>query len=460
MTKSMVVLAACCVLGVGCGQAPASSGSSSGGGGSSGSGGAPGGSSGGSRGASASSSGAPGSGSSSGSSGGDGSGGASSGGSSSGSSGGSGSGGGGGAGSGPPPSDGGAGTGGDDAGVGPRQRYLYAGWQSTVNVYDIDNGHRMVKSIPSLAGAGGDLRGMCASVPLHTLFLFYFTNATTGRVIAMDLLTDKEIWSKDITPGADRGEVSHDGTKLYVPAGENYTTPLEYVIDARNGDPITQFTLTPKVHDTDIGASGKYAYLETKSSPIVSVVDIASDQIVRQLTFSDIAGPHVVNAADTYVAANVFQLFGFEMADVNTGMVIATVKATGVADPGVPNPPALLNHAIALKPDETELWLGSKYTPDVFVFDMTVMPPKQTRIMSIGGGYKVTHWITFSIDGAYGYPSPDAQSGIPVQVIDTKTYQPVATIGYSEDITEVDFSGGQVVAVGSQYGIGRKGVGP
>ena len=329
-----------------------------------------------------------------------------------------------------------------------------------MSVYDIDNGHHMVKSIANLAGAGGDLRGMCANVLLHTLYLFYFTNATVGRVIAMDLLTDKEIWAKDITPGADRGEISVDGTKLYVPAGENYTTPLEYVLDPKTGNQITQFTITANAHDTDIGVSGKYAYLETKSSPIVSVVDIASDKMVGALTFSDIAGPHVVDSSDKYVYANVFQLFGFEMADVATGKVVASVHAVGVPDPGNPAPPALRNHAIALKPDETELWLGSKYSPDLFVFDVTVMPPKQTRRITVGGRYTINHWITFSIDGSYVYPSPDHESGIPVQVYDSKTYLPVATIGYSEDLFEVDFSGGSVVAVGSQYGIGRKVPGP
>jgi len=336
------------------------------------------------------------------------------------------------------------------------QRYIYAGSAGNkVNVYDIDKGHRMIKAIGPLPGASGDLRGVCGNVLLHALYLFYQTSGG-GRVIAMDLLTDKLIWSKDLSPGADRGDVSIDGTKLYVPAGEKYTEPLEFVLDPKTGMQIGEFKLTSLVHDTDIGISGKYAYMETKSSPLVSVVDIASSKIVRDLTFGDIVGPHAVNGADTYVVGNVFQFFGFEMADVATGKVVARVHAEGVPDPGNPDPPALRNHAIAWKPDETEVWLGSKYHPDLFVFDMTVMPPKQNRRVTIGGGYHTTHWITFSIDGAYVYPSPEQNSGIPVQVIDSKTYKAVSTIAYSEELMEVDFSDGRVVAVGSQYGIGRR----
>jgi hypothetical protein len=353
-----------------------------------------------------------------------------------------------------------AGTGGAAPPDGPVQRYIYAGSDgSMVTVYDIDNGHRKVKSIGPLPGAGGDLRGMCGNVLLHTLFLLYQTSGG-GRVIAMDLLTDKEIWSKDLSPGADRGDVSIDGTRLYVPAGEKFTDPVEFVLDPKTGSQIDQFKITPMAHDTDIGISGKYAYLETKSSPIVSVVDIASDKVIRELTFGDVVGPHAVNGTDTYVVANVFQFFGFEMADVATGKVVARVHAEGVTDPGNPPPAGLRNHAIAWKPDETEVWLGSKYHPDLFVFDMTVMPPKQIRRVTMGGGYHSTHWITFSIDGAYVYPSPEQNSGIPVQIIDSKTYKPVTTMGYSEELMEVDFSGGRVVAVGSEYGIGRKGGAP
>jgi hypothetical protein len=359
---------------------------------------------------------------------------------------------------------GGSGAGAGDAGIegaagaagngGPAKRYIYAGTGTKVSVFDMDAGHRLVRTI-NFPGASGEVAGICANVRLHAFFVFF--NSEPGRVVAMDLLDDKELWHHETSPSADRGDVSADGTKLFVPGGEQSEQPTEVVLDPKTGNQIAQFTLTPKVHDTDIGISDRYAYLETKSSPLVSVVDLASNQIIRQLKFGDVAGPHAVNGSDTFVVANVFQFFGFEMADVATGQVVARVHAEGVRDPGNPAPSALRNHAIAWKPDETEVWLGSKYDPNLFVFDMTVMPPTQKRRITVGSGYHTIHWITFSIDGRYVYPSPDQNSGTPVQIIDSTTYQPVATMGYSEHVMEVDFSqDGRVVAVGSQYGIGRK----
>ena len=221
------------------------------------------------------------------------------------------------------------------------------------------------------------------------------------------------------------------------------------------GNEINRFTLTPKVHDTDVGISGKYAYMETKSSNIVTMVDIATNTIFRELNFTDIVGPHAVNGTDTLVIGNVNQWFGFEMVSVATGNVVARVHAEGVADPPAQSPPALENHAIAWKPDETEVFLGSKFDPNLFIFDMTVMPPVQKRRITVGAGYTNIHWITVSIDGNYVYPSPDQNSGIPVQIYDSRTWQVIGTMGYSEKLMEVDFQDGQVVAVGNQYGIGR-----
>ncbi len=361
---------------------------------------------------------------------------------------------------------GGGGGGGSDAGpadvVGgttapptARKRYMYAGNGGTVNVYDIDNGHKLVKSIKP-PHAGGDLRGICGSVQTHAFYLSYFG---PGRVVAVDMLTDTEIWSQDMNPAADRGSISLDGTKLFVPAGEDFGAPYDFVLDTATGKTLTQFMVTAKAHDTDIGASGKYAYLETKSSPIVTVVDIASEKIIRELKFGSIVGPHVVDSADKYVYGNVFDWFGFEMADVATGQVVARVQAMDVNNPGGGG--MLLNHGLALKPDETELWLGSKFSPSLMIFDTTVMPPKQIKRLTVGGGYASIHWITFTIDGSYVYPAPQQHSTVPVQVYNAKTYQPVGdTLSYSEDMFEVDFADGKVVAVGNQYGVGRKIPGP
>jgi hypothetical protein len=67
----------------------------------------------------------------------------------------------------------------------------------------------------------------------------------------------------------------------------------------------------------------------------------------------------------------------------------------------------------------------------------------------------VPHWITFSIDGRFAYVAGRKGSDDVTDVIDAPTYQRVSSLGPSEDLLEVDFAGGSLVAVGNQFGIGR-----
>ena len=67
----------------------------------------------------------------------------------------------------------------------------------------------------------------------------------------------------------------------------------------------------------------------------------------------------------------------------------------------------------------------------------------------------VSHWLTFSIDGRFAYVAGRKGSDDVTDVIDVPTYQRVGSLKASEDLLEIDFAGGVVVAVGNQFGIGR-----
>ena len=124
--------------------------------------------------------------------------------------------------------------------TGPLKRYMYAGTGTTLRVYDMDDGHRLVKTI-NLPHATGQMTGICGNVGLHTLFMNFKT--TNGRVIAMDLHTDQELWWKDVTPGvrsrrclARRDEVVRARRRVQ-------DRTIELVLDGRTGNEITRFTL-------------------------------------------------------------------------------------------------------------------------------------------------------------------------------------------------------------------------
>jgi hypothetical protein len=342
------------------------------------------------------------------------------------------------------------GRGGNDGVTG---RYIYAALlDGTIGVYDIDAGHRRVRTIGNLAlrGESIDLRGLSADAAKHLAFLSYMSS-TGGHIVCVDLLSDAVVWHHDYTPGVDRGDVRPDGEQLFVPTNENQDAGFEYVLQPSDGGEITLVAVTPKSHDTDVGISGRYAYVETKSSKSIVVIDTRTDEVVRSIgPFAGIVGPHAVNGSDTLVVANIFGFYGFVVGDVRTGSVVAEVPIRMTPDPGGAG---LRQHGVGWKPDETEVWVAGG--PHMHVFDMRTMPPTEVRLVSLSG-YHDTHWVNFSIDGAYAYPSPSKGSGTPVDVIDTATYSTVATIDCSEDLLEIDFVAGSVARVGDQYAVGRR----
>ena len=98
---------------------------------------------------------------------------------------------------------------------------------------------------------------------------------------------------------------------------------------------------------------------------------------------------------------NVNELLGFEIGDIKTGKVLHQVKVTGY-EKGPVKRHGCPSHGIALTPDEKEIWLADGANSKVHIFDATVMPPKQTVTIDVRDQ---PGWITFSLDGRYGYPS-------------------------------------------------------
>src|SRR5579859_5222301 len=172
-----------------------------------------------------------------------------------------------------------------------------------VLVFDMDNGYRFVKRIPTWAppAAGKEpenVKGIAASAKTGMLFV-----STFARIAAINLSTDKIVWDKPIEGGCDRLAISPDGKLLYVPSFEG---PTWHVVDAATGDVIA--TLTPKsgAHNTIYSNDGTRVYLAGLKSPVLSVADPSTHTIVKTVgPFADFIRPFTVNGAQTLCFVNV-----------------------------------------------------------------------------------------------------------------------------------------------------------
>ena len=341
-------------------------------------------------------------------------------------------------------------------GVGGGNNMKYGG--AGILVFDIDRGHRFVKRVPlqgappspdasGRAAAQEAVKGIAAHAATARLYV-----STSRRVAAYDLVRDTLVWERRYDDrGTDRLALSPDGRTLYAPV---LGAPKWIVADAATGAPIASIDKPGTAHNTQFSEDGGRVYLESQgNSRTVSVVDAKTRTIVKEVgPFADVVRPFTFNRAQTLLFANINQLLGFEVADLQTGSVLHHVVVPGVT-PGRSPTHGIPSHGIAMTQDESEIWIADNANNYVRIFDATMMPPAMKASVKVRDE---PGWITFSIDGALAYPSTG-------DVIDVGTKQIVATLqdetganAESEKMLEIDFAGGKPVATGDQFGKGKK----
>ena len=316
-------------------------------------------------------------------------------------------------------------------------------------VYDMTNGHRLVKRIPTWEVPPGkapeNIKGIAASAKTGKLYL-----STPKRLACFDLVTEKMVWDKMYEGGSDRMAISPDGKIIYLPSFEG---PHWNVVDALTGELITKIETKSGAHNTIIGLDGKYAYLAGLKSPLLSVADTRTHTVIKQVgPFSNSIRPFTVNGRQSLCFVNVNNLLGFEVGDIKTGKMLHRVEVAGyqkgpVKRHGCPS------HGVGLTPDEKELWLTDAANSSLHIFDATVMPPKQMTSIKLRDQ---PGWVTFSLDGRYAYPSTG-------EVIDTRTKRIITALAdeqgkpvQSEKMVEVVFAHRKPVRTGDQFGLGRR----
>jgi len=318
-----------------------------------------------------------------------------------------------------------------------------------VLVYDMEDGHKFVKRIPTFPDVPGkdpeNVKGIAAHAKTGRLYV-----STIKRVAAIDLKTEKIVWEKEYEGGADRLAVSPDGKTLYIPSLEG---PHWNVVDAKTGDVITKIVTDSGAHNTIYGPAGKYVYLAGLKMPKLLIANARKQKVVKEVgPFGSMVRPFTINGAETLCFVNVNELLGFEVGDLKTGKMLHRVEVAGY-DKGPVKRHGCPSHGIGLTPDEKELWLSDGANERMHIFDATVMPPKQIASIKLRDQ---PGWVTFSMDGRYAYPSTG-------EVIDTSTRQVVAALTdeagrqvQSEKVVEIVMDDGRPSRTGDQFGIGRR----
>lgn len=400
----------------------------------------------------------------------------------------------------------------------PKDRDGFRDLKPSLEIHDIDDGHKLIKVIPLPANVFA-LRGLCASAATKRLYVSHYgqmrgeapasghSKADGGRLLCLDLETDKVLWEKAYLPSADRMAITPDGKKIYFPAGEERSEAFWTVIDARDGGVLSRVPGNPKAHNTICSLDGKLAFLQGfgveggfksmgKGKPaldldpsdkltaangylpdemrMLTVVDTATDQVLRQIgPFQEKTRPFTVNGAGSLVFMTVNDLVGFQVADVANGRVLWTAQppeGTTIKTQAGPKkfrqPPEWNNgtacHGIALSADEKECWTVDQMHLGLHYYDVSGLPAKAPEWKGFIGTrsgkpdiFGQPGWIMSTIDGRYFYP----ETG---EIIDTHEKKIIGQLQgadgkptHSRFALEIDFRDGAVAAVGDQFAVGR-----
>jgi DNA-binding beta-propeller fold protein YncE len=314
-------------------------------------------------------------------------------------------------------------------------------------VFDIEDGHKFVKRIPSAGvdeqGKPINVKGVCACAATRRLYV-----STLKTLMAFDLVSEKLLWEKPYEGGCDRMAIAPDGKFIYLPSLEK---DHWHVVDA-DGAVLTKLVPKSGAHNTIVGLDGARAYLAGLKSPLLRVTDTRTHTIAREVgPFTSAIRPFTVNGKQTLCYVNVNELLGFEIGDLRTGKLLHRVEVQGfqkgpVKRHGCPS------HGVGLTPDEKEVWVVDAFNQRVHIFDNTASPPKQVASLKVRDE---PGWVTFSLDGRYGYPS----TGDVIEVATRKTVTQLTDEKggpvMSEKMVEIHFAGGKPVRNGDQFGLGR-----
>lgn len=318
-----------------------------------------------------------------------------------------------------------------------------------VLVFDIDNGYKFVKRIPTWDTPAGkepeNVKGIAASAATRKLYV-----TTFNRMGAFDIATGHKIWDRAYEAGCDRMAISPDSKLLYVPSFEG---PHWNVVNAETGDVITKIVTKSGSHNTIYSLDGSRVYMAGLRSTYLSVADTKTHTVVETVgPFSKPIRPFTINGRGTLVFVNVNDLPGFEVGDLRTGKVLCRVEFPNYK-PGPIKRHGCPSHGIALTPDEKELWVADGANNSIHVYDTTVMPPTPTVTIPLRD---LPGWISFSIDGRQAYSSTG-------EIIDAATKKVIATLTdetgrqvQSEKLLELVFDNGKVIRAGNQFGVGTQ----
>jgi YVTN family beta-propeller protein len=217
-----------------------------------------------------------------------------------------------------------------------------------------------------------------------------------SELVAIDPHTDKVVKRLPVGNKPNELAVTPDGKFAYIPVQDGNWE----VIDLDAWKIIDRIHVGGAPHNTLCSVDGKRMFLAPMGNPkSVTVVDVGTRKVEGTIPFGDVVRPIALTKDGKRLYAEVDNLVGIEVADVETRKVLHRVPSE-LTDEQKKVPSH--SHGLAIRPDQKEVWACDVEHQEVQVFDVTGDLPKQVAALPMGG--KV-YWMIFADDGKTAYVS-------------------------------------------------------
>ncbi len=212
------------------------------------------------------------------------------------------------------------------------------------------------------------------------------------------------------------------------------------IIDTRTLALAKSIPVQGRLHNVYVTADNRYAVTGAIRSKILTVIDLASEQVAWQMQLDEGVRPMAFeNAADgstRRIFAQLSNLNGFAVVDFAQRQEVARIKLPdrgfGVQERRMDSP----SHGIGVAPDGKTLWVTSIAANAVFAYSLPELKlvgeaalPEQ-KAAGRAAISAVPNWVTFTPDGRRLYISNAAARS--VSVIDTTSMKLIGTVPVGE----------------------------
>jgi hypothetical protein len=348
-------------------------------------------------------------------------------------------------------------------GAGGAAHLEYVFNDSSFSVYDMDNGWGLVKKV-SLPQTQTGVRGVSVAPSKHLLFISYGGDGAgyTGSVLAYDLVTEKVVWTVNLSTGIDSGQVSPDGKRLYMPTGENTSSGIWNILDTSTGAVTGTIQGGSGAHNTVVSADGRYVYLGGRNYNYLDYYDTTTGEVHRIGPLVNSVRPFTVNGSNTLAFTTATNFDGFQVSSIPTGKVLFTTSFGSVPSGFAFSAPS---HGISLSPDEKQLYVIDSVNKEVRVYDVSRVSegvaPSQLGVIPVAGlsgtetpcAYDCTRggWLQRSIDGRYVFVG---DSGEVIETATRKVLTTLPALANTKKSLEVEWANGVPIASSERTGIG------